>query len=161
MFPITDVDIAGSSISVAPVIRVVPGLISAPEERQQEVMNFCPKTLFESARYWHLLQCWVLDVWSEFLQEIKSKPEKMSAECVTRLFVWSSLFHLFYFRSALENTKYFGLHMESSSQNFIKVKLNSLFREYTKWNPTPRKKENYLLLYPWEKWNAIKKMHSG
>lgn len=54
---LTDVDIAGSSISIAAVLRVVPGLISASEERQQEVMNFCPKTLFESARYCHLLQC--------------------------------------------------------------------------------------------------------
>jgi len=38
------------------------------------------------------------------------------------------LFHLadLDFRSALENMKYFGLHMKSSSQNVIMTKFNSL-----------------------------------
>lgn len=54
-FQFIDVDKAKRSISVAPVI-VVPGLITAPEGREQEGMNFHPKSLLESAGYWHLLQ---------------------------------------------------------------------------------------------------------
>lgn len=43
-FQLIDVDIARKSISVAPVIGVAPGHISAPEGRKQEGMNFCPKS---------------------------------------------------------------------------------------------------------------------
>lgn len=56
-FQLIAVDIARRSISLAPVMGVVPGLISAPEGREQEGMNFCPKSLLESAGYWYLLQC--------------------------------------------------------------------------------------------------------
>lgn len=44
-FQLIVVDIATKSISVAPVIGIVPGHISAPEGGKQEGMNLCPKSL--------------------------------------------------------------------------------------------------------------------
>lgn len=99
--PLTDGDIAG--ISIAPALRVVPGLISAPEERQQEVMNFCPKPLFQSARYWHLLQCWVLGVWSEFLQEIKYNQKKCQLN-VSRDYLCGRLYFIWFISDQLLRT---------------------------------------------------------